>query len=118
MNIPKKFTINGQPIHIEILDKLEDNRYGDYNDAKELIRIAKTVEVDKEIIELSESQILNTFFHEVFHAFQFHSKGEYSEAEAASYAGMMTELISSSNLKIIPNEIIGDKPFSIAEDSE
>ncbi|MGM9533093.1 hypothetical protein, partial [Intestinibacter sp.] len=71
-----------------------------------------------ETIRLSQLQIENTFWHEVFHAFQFHSKGEYSEAEAASYAGMMTELIRSSNLKIIPNEIIGDKPFSVIEDSE
>ena len=117
MNIPKKFTINGQTINVEIVDEL-DSEYGNYSDAKELIRIARTIKEDKETIRLSQLQIENTFWHEVFHAFQCHSKGEYSEAEAASYAGMMTELIRSSNLKIIPDEVIGDDPFSIEEDSE
>ena len=100
MFIPKQFTINDQVIRVEIVDKLEGSKYGDYNDVKELIRISKTIEIDKEIINLSEDQILNTFFHEVFHAFQFHSKGEYSESEASSYAGMMVELVKSGNLKI------------------
>ena len=98
MDIPKQFTINGQPIRVEILDKLENNMYGDYNDAKELIRIAKTVEVDRETIELSKAQMLNTFYHEVTHAFQFHSKGVYDEAEASSYAGLMVELLYSSEI--------------------
>ena len=98
MDIPKQFTINGQPIRVEILDKLENNRYGDYNDAKELIRIAKTVEVDRETIELSKAQMLNTFYHECFHSFQFHSKGVYDEAEASSYAGLMVELLYSSGI--------------------
>ena len=98
MDIPKQFTINGQPIRVEILDKLENNRYGDYNDAKELIRIAKTVEVDRETIELSKAQMLNTFYHEAMHAFQFHSKGEYNEAEATIFGGMMAEFIRSSGI--------------------
>lgn len=98
MDIPKQFTINGQPIRIEILDKLENNRYGDYNDAKELIRIAKTIEVDRETIELSKAQMLNTFYHEAIHSFQFHSKGVYDEAEASSYAGLMVELLYSSGI--------------------
>ena len=98
MDIPKQFTINGQPIRVEILDKLENNTYGDYNDAKELIRIAKTVEVDRETIELSNAQMLNTFYHEATHAFQVHSKGVYDEAEASSYAGLMVELLYSSGI--------------------
>lgn len=110
MQIPKSFTINGFPITVEVVQHLEDNNYGDYSDAKELIRIAKTVKADKETVQLSPTQIENTFWHEVFHAFQFHSKGEYDERESAAYAGLMIELIRSSQLKINPNEIIQDKP--------
>ena len=98
MDIPKQFTINGQPIRVEILDKLEDNQYGNYNDAKELIQIAKTIEVNKEVIHLTQLQIENTFWHEVAHAFQFHSKGEYNEAEATIFGGMMAEFIRSSGI--------------------
>ena len=98
MDIPKQFTINGQPIRVKILDKLEDNQYGNYNDVKELIQIARTIEVNKEVIHLTQLQIENTFWHEVAHAFQFHSKGEYNEAEATIFGGMMAEFIRSSGI--------------------
>lgn len=97
MHIPNKFTINGQPITVKIVDSL-DNQYDNYNDAKELIQIARTVEVNKEIIHLTPLQIENTFWHEVGHAFQFHSKGEYNEAEATIFGGMMAEFIRSSGI--------------------
>lgn len=110
MQIPKGFTLHGCPITVEIVNQLEDNEYGEFNDAKELIRIARTVKVNKETIQLSQAQIENTFWHEVFHAFQWHVKGDYSETEATSYAGLMTELLRSGQVKINPNEIIPDKP--------
>ena len=40
MKIPEKFTINGQTINVEVVGEL-DSEYGNYSDAKELIRIAK-----------------------------------------------------------------------------
>lgn len=110
MQIPKGFTLHGCPITVEIVDKLDDNNYGEFIDAKELIRIARTVKVDKETVQLSQAQIENTFWHEVIHAFQWHVKGEYDETEATSYAGLMVELIRSGQIKINPNEIIPDKP--------
>ena len=64
MNIPKKFTINGQTINVEVVDEL-DSEYGNYSDAKELISIARTVKENKETIRLSQLQIENTFWHEV-----------------------------------------------------
>lgn len=110
MQIPKGFTLHGYPITVEVVNQLDDNNYGEFVDAKELIRIAKTVKVDKETVHLSQAQIENTFWHEVFHAFQWHSKGEFDETEATTYAGLMTELIKSGQIKINPNEIIVDKP--------
>lgn len=64
MKIPEKFTINGQTINVEVVGEL-DSEYGNYSDVKELIRIAKTIKEDKEIVKLSQLQIENTFWHEV-----------------------------------------------------
>ena len=110
MQIPKRFTLQGVPIDVEIVDSLDSGNYGEFIDAKELIKIAKTVKVDKEVVHLSQAQIENTFWHEVFHAFQWHVKGEYDETEATSYAGLMVELLRSGQVKINPNEIVPDKP--------
>ena len=110
MNLPKQFTLCGQPVTVEVVEQLEDGAYGDFNDAKELIRVAKTVKVEKEVVQLSRTQMENTFWHEVFHAFQWRSKGEYDETESTTYAGFMVELIRSGQIKINPNEIIIDKP--------
>lgn len=110
MHIPKGFTLHGCPITVEVVNSLEDNNYGEFVDAKELIKVAKTVKVGKETVQLSQTQIENTFWHEVFHAFQWHVKGEYDEVEATSYAGLMVELIRSGQIRINPNEIIADKP--------
>ena len=110
MQIPKGFTLHGFPITVEVVDRLEGGEYGKFIDSKELIRIAKTVKEDNEVVHLSQAQIENTFWHEVFHAFQWHIKGDYDETEATSYAGLMTELIRSGQIRINPNEIIVDKP--------
>ena len=64
MKIPEKFTINSQTINVEVVGEL-DSEYGNYSDAKELIRIAKTIKEDKEVVKLSQLQIENTFWHEV-----------------------------------------------------
>lgn len=52
--IPDSFKCAGFTIKVEICDKLPDNNYGDFNDAKNLIRIAKSIEADKEIISLTK----------------------------------------------------------------
>lgn len=100
MKIPEKFTINSQEIKIELVNTLPDSNYGSYNDAKELIQIARTVEIDGESVELTNEQIENTLWHEVLHAFQFHSKGECSETESNTYAGYLVEFFKSSGLII------------------
>ena len=62
--IPKKFKIANNWITVNIVEALDNNEYGIYNDAKQLICIAKTVIVDDETIKLTEEQIFNTFAHE------------------------------------------------------
>lgn len=63
--IPKKFKIANNWITVNIVDRLQDGRYGTYNDVKQLITLAKTIEIANEVVQLTEEQILNTFMHEL-----------------------------------------------------
>lgn len=102
MTFPEKFEIGGQEITIKIEDIDEkENRFGYYNSVKEEIVIFKTVEDEDGVVELTESQLMDSLWHEVFHAFQYHSKNETSETESATYASFMTQFIKSSGLKIV-----------------
>lgn len=93
--IYKKFKIAGQWITTEVVDQLEGGDYGNFNDAKNLILIAKNVEIDDELVKLTRLQMESTWYHEVFHAFQFYFNNEYSEAQAQVYSNFVTELLSS-----------------------
>ena len=68
MRIPSKYKIAGKEIIVELVDNISDgSTYGDFNDAKSLIRIANRIKVEDEWITLKECDKLNTFWHEVFH---------------------------------------------------
>jgi len=95
MKIPKKFKMANNWITVEIVDSLPNANYGQYNDVKELISIAKTVKVDGEVIELSEAQIFNTFWHEFVHCMQFYFDNSNSEAQAQSYANFLCEMLNT-----------------------
>jgi hypothetical protein len=99
MKLPKKFTINTQEIKVKVVDTLSESRYGEYNSINDTIQVAKRI-IDGDGIEyvLTEEQILNTFIHELLHAFQWHSKGETSEEESSTYAGYFVEFLKSTKL--------------------
>lgn len=102
MTFPEKFELGGQVITIRVEDIDEaENRFGYYNSVKEEIVIFKHVNDEEDKVELSESQLMDTLLHEVFHSFQYHSKGETSEAESATYASFMTQFLKSSGLKLV-----------------
>ena len=101
MKIPEKFTINSQEVKIEIVDTLPDQKFGEYNRTTDTIKVAKHFKDDDgTVIPLKEEQIENTFWHELLHAFQWHSKGDYSEEESNTYAGYLVEFFKSSELII------------------
>ena len=101
MKIPEKFTINSQEIKIEIVDIIADGLFGQYNSLTDTIKIDEYVRnEDGDKIKLTEEQMLNTFFHELLHVFQWHSKGDTSETESSTYAGYFVEFIKSSGLTI------------------
>ena len=93
--IYKTFKIANQLIHTIFVESLQGGKYGKFNDAKNQIILAKTVEIEGEIIELSPSQIENTFYHEVIHAFQFYYNNEFDEAQAQVYANFICEMLAS-----------------------
>ena len=99
MNIPKKFTINSQEIIIELVETLPDQKFGEYCCITNKIKLATNVKDDDgTVIPLKEEQIENTLWHEVLHAFQWHSKGDFSEEESNTYAGYLLEFFKSSGL--------------------
>lgn len=97
MKIPEKFTINSQEIKIEIVDKLQNQDFGEFNCITNIIKIAEYVEDDnKDLIKLKDEQILNTLIHEILHVYQWYSTGEYDEIQSNTYAGYIVEFLKST----------------------
>lgn len=95
MRIPTKFTINTQPITVLFVDTLPDEKFGEFDAVLNTITIANRVKHNDTTYELTEAQRLNTFFHEVLHAFQWYSTGEFSEQESCTYASYLVEFLKS-----------------------
>ncbi len=99
-NIPQSFKIANQEISVSTVNETENDDYGYFCDATNTIVIAKTVKVNNKPVNLTEKQIKNTYWHEVFHTFQFYYNNKYDEAQAQVFANFMCELEDSI-----------DKPF-------
>lgn len=95
MKIPKSFTINSQLVRVVTVDKLPGESFGNFDAVLNTITLADRVAHDDTIYELTEDQKLNTFFHEMLHAFQWYSKGEFSEQESSTYASYLVEFFKS-----------------------
>lgn len=96
MNIPEKFKIAGFDIKVELVDKTDDNNFGNWNDVTNTITLAKNISLKNgELTNLTERQIQNTFFHELLHAFQFYCGKEYSEIECNVFANFMVEFLET-----------------------
>lgn len=97
VNLPEKFKIAGQEILVQIEESLPDNDYGYFDDAANIIKLARTVNTEYNgDIRLTNSQIRNTFYHELFHVFQFYFDNEFLEAQAQVYANFMCEFLESN----------------------
>lgn len=96
MLIPNKFNCAGMNIKVEVVDKLPGNEYGTWSDSLNEIKLAKVVEVENKDVTLTEQQLINTFWHEVMHCFQFYYDNSCDEAQAQVYANFMCEFINST----------------------
>ena len=95
--LPNKFKIANQEITVVMEDSLPNNDYGYFCDATNTIKLARTInsEHDGEVI-LSDEQVRNTFYHELFHVFQFYFNDEFNETQAQVYANFMCEFIETT----------------------
>lgn len=101
MKIPEKFTINSQEITVELVNILPNQKFGEYCVITDKIKLATNIKNDDgTVIPLKEEQIENTFWHELLHAFQWHSRGNFYEEESNTYAGYLIEFFKSSGLII------------------
>lgn len=69
MEIPKRFKVANTDYTVDTVDKTDDGSYGWHSDVKRKIVVATTMEEDGEDVKLTEGQIENTFWHELFHCF-------------------------------------------------
>ena len=95
--IPKKFKIANQEYTVKLVEYLDDRNFGEFDSIRAEIRIAKKVRspYDDELCELSEEQILNSFWHELFHCFNWHWDTDADESLAQSFANFMREFEST-----------------------
>ena len=87
--IPKEFVINGVKYNVRLLESSEkdvDYNLGDFCDILHEIRIAKTVRLEENIINLSDDDILLTYLHELGHCFGDYYKDDHSEEFAFSFS--------------------------------
>lgn len=94
-DIPHTCKIANHLYTISIEEFVQDDGdyvYGYHSDAELVIKIARKVKLDKgEEISLTAEQIKNSFWHELFHAFNFYWNNETDEALAQTFANFMRE---------------------------
>ncbi len=95
--IPDKFKVANNEITVVMEDSLPNNNYGYFCDVTNTIKLARTIKTEYDgTVTLTEQQILNTFWHEAFHAFQFYLNNRFDETQAQVYANFMCEFINST----------------------
>lgn len=103
MEIPKRFKIANHEYNIIVQDYVYDcngeQLYGYHDPVKLEIRIATKMKRGEEVIDLNEEQIANTFWHELFHAFNFFWDNGGDESLAQTFANFMREYDSTKKFK-------------------
>ena len=94
--IPKSFKIANQTITVNVVDKIDGGSYGNFSDVINEINIAKNIEFNGKVYQLTEEQIENSFYHELWHSFQFYFCNKYDEAQAQVFANFMREFLSTN----------------------
>ena len=94
--LPDKFKIANQEITVVIEDSLPNNDYGYFCDVTNTIKLARTINSEYDgTVSLSDNQIRNTFYHELFHVFCYYYNTETPEDIAQVFANFMTEFLST-----------------------
>lgn len=101
MKIPTTFKCAGFTIKVEIVDFLPGNCYGIFYDAPLVLKLARKINTeDYGVVTLTEDQMINTFWHEVMHCWQYFYNTEYNEAQAQVYANFMCEFLNTNEVDL------------------
>lgn len=97
MSLPSSFKIANQIYTVKLVHHLDDANFGEFDSVKAEIRVASYVlsSYTNEFVKLSEEQILNSYWHEVFHCFNWHMNTECDETLAQSFANFIREYLTS-----------------------
>lgn len=92
--VPKEFRIACHTIKISLDDKGEE--FGWYDTLRNTIHINLQVEdEDHQLVPQSKEQLMNTYYHELMHVFQFFFNTDMDEAMAQSFANMICEYLET-----------------------
>jgi hypothetical protein len=97
-NIPKSFKIGGQDFEVRLYETLPDGSgdFGLFSYVPPVISIATKAEGDEgELVDLTYSQVKNTFYHEMTHAFNYMWNMQTDELMAQCFANFMCEYMES-----------------------
>ena len=99
--IPDRYTIGGQEYKVikkeTVRDSDDDPVFGLHDPAQATITIAEKFPVTDSLKHVfSKDQVLNSFFHEMFHSFNFMMNNEQDETIAQSFANFMCEFLKTA----------------------
>lgn len=92
--IPREFTIACNKIITKVVDEGED--FGSFDSLRNIINISLGVrDASGNLVTFTKEQVLNTYYHEVFHCFNYFFNTEMDEALAQTFANFTCEYITS-----------------------
>jgi hypothetical protein len=99
--IPDRYTIGGQEYTVikkeVVRDEDDDPVFGLHSPAEAKITIAENFPVTDTLKHpFSKDQMVNSFFHEMFHSFNFMMNTEQDETIAQSFANFMCEFLKTA----------------------
>ena len=115
--IPDRYTIGGQEYKViqqEIVkDENNDPVFGLHSPVEAKIAIAHKFPITDSLKHsFTKDQIVNSFFHEMFHSFNFMMNNEQEEVIAQSFANFMCEFLKTAKYDSEHEGGASSRPFN------
>jgi hypothetical protein len=99
--IPDRYVIGGQDYTVKVKETVQDEDgdgvFGLHDPITNTISIAKKFHLTNNFDHpLTRDQIINSFFHELFHSFNYMMNTEQDETIAQSFANFMCEFLKTA----------------------
>ena len=100
IDIPDRFQVAGHPYKIVkkqfVKDDDDNSVFGLHDMISNRIYLAQEFPLGENSYKFSDHQKLNTFWHELFHAFNYYMNNEQDETLAQSFANFMCEFLKTA----------------------